>query len=52
MAESLPDSQHTSIKARLDDLQGQPFVPVLAPELASELVLDVVVNEIGLQPAY
>ncbi len=31
MAESLPESLHTSIKARLDDLQGQPFVPVLAP---------------------
>jgi REP element-mobilizing transposase RayT len=52
MAESLPESRHTSIKARLDDLQGQPFVPVLAPVLAPELVLDIVVNEIDLQPAY
>jgi len=31
MAQSLQGSEHTSIKARLDDLQGQPFVPVLAP---------------------
>ncbi len=31
MAESLQGSEHTAIKARLDDLQGQPFVPVLAP---------------------
>lgn len=31
MAESLQGSEHTSIKARLDDLQGLPFVPVLAP---------------------
>jgi hypothetical protein len=52
MTESLPESRHTSIKARLDDLQGQPFVPVLAPVLAPELVLDMVVNEIDLQPAY
>jgi len=31
MAESLQGSEHTAVKARLDDLQGQPFVPVLAP---------------------
>ncbi len=31
MAESLQGSEHTSIKARLGDLQGQPFVPVVAP---------------------
>ena len=32
MAESLPDSAHTSIAARLAELQGQTFVPVQAPE--------------------
>ena len=31
MAESLPQSRHTSIHARLADLQGQTFLPVLAP---------------------
>lgn len=31
MAESLQGSEHTSIKARLDDLQGLQFVPVVAP---------------------
>ena len=31
MAESLHDSAHTSIAARLGELQGQPFEPVLAP---------------------
>ena len=31
MAESLPESLHTSIHARLADLQGQTFLPVLAP---------------------
>jgi len=31
MAESLLESLHTSIHARLADLQGQAFVPVLAP---------------------
>ncbi|GAB4405658.1 MAG: hypothetical protein OHK0048_25540 [Rhodoferax sp.] len=32
MAQSLPESAHTSIKARLDELEGLPFVPVDAPE--------------------
>ena len=31
MAETLHDSAHTSIAARLAELQGQPFVPVMAP---------------------
>ncbi|MDD2809726.1 transposase [Rhodoferax sp.] len=31
MAQSLPESLHTSIKARLDEIQGQAFEPVLAP---------------------
>lgn len=31
MADSLPDSLHTSIHARLAELQGQAFVPVMAP---------------------
>lgn len=35
MAESLPESLHTSIKARLDDLQGLPFVPVVAPAVTA-----------------
>jgi len=35
MAESLHDSAHTSIAARLDELQGQPFEPVLAPAVAN-----------------
>ena len=34
MAESLPQSLHTSIHARLADLQGQTFLPVLAPVMA------------------
>ena len=34
MAESLPQSRHTSIHARLADLQGQTFLPVLAPVMA------------------
>ena len=38
MAESLPDSLHTSIHARLADLQGQVFVPVLAPVVPPEVV--------------
>lgn len=36
MAESLPDSAHTSIAARLNELQGQPFEPVLAPVVAPD----------------
>ena len=35
MAESLHDSAHTSIAARLDELQGQAFVPVLAPAVVA-----------------
>ena len=34
MAESLADSLHTSIHARLAAMQGQTFVPVLAPAVA------------------
>ena len=45
MAESLQGSEHTSIKARLDDLQGQPFVPVVAPlvtpTVATEAIAEV-----------
>ncbi len=33
MAEDLPGSAHTSIAARLAQLQGQNFVPVLAPNI-------------------
>ena len=36
MAESLHDSAHTSIAARLDELQGQPFAPVLAPVVVAD----------------
>ena len=32
MAESLEDSAHTAIAARLAELRGQPFVPVQAPQ--------------------
>jgi hypothetical protein len=67
MAESLPESLHTSIKARLDGLQGQPFVPVLAPEIdatpavsmapavarsGADVVFDAALSESALQPAY
>ena len=31
MAENLPESLHTSIKARLEDLPSLPFVPVVVP---------------------
>ena len=34
MAEDLHGSLHTSIAARLAELQGQPFEPVLAPVVA------------------
>jgi len=41
----LQGSEHTSIKARLDDLQGQPFVPVVAPlvtpTVATEAIAEV-----------
>ena len=37
MAESLPQSRHTSIHARLTDLQGQTFLPVLVPVIAPKL---------------
>jgi REP element-mobilizing transposase RayT len=37
MAESLQDSAHTSIAARLAELQGQAFVPVRAPVAAPAL---------------
>jgi hypothetical protein len=40
MAESLPESLNTSIRARLADLQGQPFVPVLAPVLGAVVGAD------------
>lgn len=33
MAESLPQSLHTSVKARLDELQNQAFEPTVAPML-------------------
>ncbi|WP_404301580.1 transposase [Alicycliphilus denitrificans] len=36
IAESLPDSAHTSIAARLAELQGQGFVPVLAPVVLAD----------------
>ena len=36
MAESLHDSAHTSIAARLAELQGQPFEPVLAPVVVAD----------------
>ena len=42
IAQSLPGSLHTSIKARLDELQGQPFVPVVAPAVLP--VVTVVAN--------
>ena len=35
MAESLEGSAHTSIAARLGELRGQPFVPVIAPPAGS-----------------
>ena len=46
MADALPDSLHTSIHARLADLQGQAFVPVLA-----RMVLPEVVDEMTYLPA-
>ena len=49
MAESLPESRHTSIHARLADLQGHAFVLVLAPVLAMA-VPPKVVNEITSLP--
>ena len=38
MADSLPESAHTSIAARLAELQGQAFVPVQAPEATAAVV--------------
>ncbi|TAG43561.1 MAG: transposase [Betaproteobacteria bacterium] len=35
MAQSLPESVHTSIHARLADMQGHAFVPVAAPATAT-----------------
>lgn len=46
MTESLQDSAHTSIAARLAELQGQAFVPVRAPVVAPE-----VVDEMGASPS-
>ena len=36
MAESLAESVHTSIHARLADMQGHAFVPVMAPAVAMD----------------
>ncbi|MDD3019334.1 MAG: transposase [Comamonas sp.] len=46
MAQSLEDSAHTSIAARLAELQGRAFEPVQAPVVAPE-----VVDEIDASPA-
>ena len=37
MAEGLHESAHTSIAARLAELQGQPFAPVLAPVVVADV---------------
>ena len=37
MAEDLHGSLHTSIAARLGELQGQPFAPVLAPVVVADV---------------
>lgn len=45
MAESLPDSLHTSIYARLTELQGQPFAPVLATVVVDDDITPVFADE-------
>ena len=51
MAESLPESLHTSILARLTALQGQAAVPVLA-RVAMPMALPQVVDKNDMPPLY
>ena len=41
MAESLPESLHTSIHARLADLKGHAFEPVLVPVITPEILNEI-----------